>query len=156
MSNVSELIGSVDRKRALAAVALHEAKRRGATFADVRIVRHRIQTIVAKDQEIVGVRGEWHYGPRPDRVWGKEDVGFNVRALKNGAWGFVASPLDTDDESRAIALPPACICTEAAAKTKVRDIVLYRNLLTPTRTKRRTRRSRFRYRSMKRSRSCSR
>lgn len=119
----AELIASTDRKRALAAVAIEEAKRRGASFADVRVVRHRIQTIVAKDQQIVGIPGEWHYGPRPDRVWDKEDIGFNVRVLKNGAWGFAASPVVTEDESRSVAIL-ACDLADASAKAKVRDIVL--------------------------------
>ena len=122
-STVDDVISSKDRKEALAAVALKICKGRGAGFADVRIVRSTIQTLVAHDQEIVGISGEWHYGPNPNRVLEKVDVGFNVRVLKDGAWGFAASPILDEDEFVTVA-NLACDLAEKSAKTIVEPIRL--------------------------------
>jgi TldD protein len=61
----------------LADTALAVAKQRGATYADFRIERLRTQTIVARDRELqTSVEGE--------------AVGFSVRVVCKGAWGFAA------------------------------------------------------------------
>ena len=116
------VLGSVERQRAFANVALAVAKQRGATFADVRIVHRTNQMLVAKDNEVVGV-GERIYGAWPNWVGEKIDVGFNVRVLKNGAWGFAASPVLTDDESRLVAAI-ACDLAERAARSMPQPITL--------------------------------
>ena len=68
----------------LADAALSVAKARGATHADFRIERLRNQAIVARDRELqTSVEGE--------------TVGFSVRVVANGAWGFAAGiDLTTD------------------------------------------------------------
>ena len=61
----------------LADVALDIARKRGATYADFRVERLRHHVIVARDRELqTSVEGE--------------TVGFSVRVVANGAWGFAA------------------------------------------------------------------
>ena len=82
----------------LGAVALREAKKHKASYADIRIVRLRDQR--------VGLRVS------PERGTGKtlavptvmEDssFGFGVRVIVNGAWGFASSPIVTPEEIAAI------------------------------------------------------
>ena len=115
------IIDDVELKKAISAVALETAKRRGATFADVRIVRNIIQTLAADNQTITGVSGEWHYGASPEHVLDKIDVGFNVRVLKNGAWGFAASPIIDEDETVTVA-NLAVDLAEKASRTMIEPI----------------------------------
>lgn len=119
---VAALLASIDRKRAFAGVALDAARRRGAMFADVRVVHRVNQMLVAKDNEVVGV-GERIYGSWPNWVGEKVDIGFNIRVLKNGAWGFAASPVLTEDECRAVA-NIACDLAERAGRTMPSPITL--------------------------------
>src|SRR5262249_52973370 len=64
--------------RDLAARALDTARVRGATYADVRVVRREVETIVVRNGHLEAVtRGD--------------EAGFNVRAIADGAWGFAAS-----------------------------------------------------------------
>jgi TldD protein len=62
----------------LANLALDTAQARGATYADVRIVEHREQTVNVKNG-VVEALGEI------------EDRGFGVRVIADGAWGFASS-----------------------------------------------------------------
>ena len=118
-----DLIDDVEWKKSLADAALRVANSRGAAFADVRVVRNLIQTLVADDQQVKGVGGEWHYGASPEHVLEKVDIGFNVRVLKDGAWGFVASPVLSEDEAAAVA-GLACDLAEKAARTLPQPIRL--------------------------------
>src|ERR1022692_2597170 len=78
----------------LGAVALHEAKKLKASYADIRIIRYR--------QQFLTVR------LNPERGTGKTlevpvvsdggSFGFGVRVIVDGAWGFAASPLVTQEE----------------------------------------------------------
>jgi TldD protein len=61
----------------LADAALGTAKQLGATYADFRIERLRTQTIVARDREL-------------QTSLEAESVGFSVRVVCKGAWGFAA------------------------------------------------------------------
>jgi len=83
----------------LAGVALDVAKARGAAYADFRVERHRTHIIVARDREL-------------QTSVESETVGFSVRVVSNGAWGFAAGiDLTTDAVSavtrRAIAVAEA-------------------------------------------------
>jgi TldD protein len=61
----------------LADAALTAAKRGGATHADFRLERIRRQTLVARDRELLtSVAGE--------------AIGYSVRVVRNGVWGFAA------------------------------------------------------------------
>jgi TldD protein len=61
----------------LADVALEIAKRSGATYADFRVERLRSHIIVARDREL-------------QTSVESETVGFSVRVVANGSWGFAA------------------------------------------------------------------
>ena len=75
---------------ALADAALSRAKQLGASYADFRFERLRGQTVVARDRELqTSVSGE--------------SIGFSVRVIKNGSWGFAAGVDLTSDAAAAIA-----------------------------------------------------
>lgn len=57
--------------------ALDETTRQGVTYADVRVMRRRTETIQTRDGALESI-GEWR------------DAGFGIRALVGGAWGFAA------------------------------------------------------------------
>ena len=63
----------------LAMLGLDAARSAGATYADIRIVDLRTQTVRTRNQRVTGLND-------------RESLGFGLRALANGAWGFVASP----------------------------------------------------------------
>lgn len=61
----------------LADAALSRAKALGASYADFRFERLRGETIVARDREL-------------QTAVGSESIGFCVRVIHSGAWGFAA------------------------------------------------------------------
>ena len=68
--------------------ALDTATTRGATYADVRVVRRRDESISIKTGRVEGVASG-------------ESEGFGVRVLVDGAWGFASSHrLDTAEADR--------------------------------------------------------
>ena len=72
--------------------ALDLAQRRGAQYADVRVVNHREESISVKDGIV-------------DELSSSETEGVGVRVLVNGAWGFASSRnLDPKEISRQMAL----------------------------------------------------
>ena len=74
----------------LAGVALDIVRRRGATYGDFRVERLRSHTIVARDREL-------------QTSVESETVGFSVRVVSNGAWGFAAGIDLSADSVSAIA-----------------------------------------------------
>ncbi|HSY92835.1 MAG TPA: DNA gyrase modulator, partial [Candidatus Binatus sp.] len=58
--------------------ALNVAAQRGASYADVRVVAQRSRALTTKNGKV---------GSASDA----ESVGFSVRAIADGAWGFAAS-----------------------------------------------------------------
>ncbi|HEY64094.1 MAG TPA: TldD/PmbA family protein [Caldilineae bacterium] len=64
--------------RELTARALDLAQRRGASYADIRIVQTREQRIIVKNGQIATLSEH-------------TDQGFGVRVLVDGAWGFASS-----------------------------------------------------------------
>lgn len=67
------------RKDDLADVALSVAKKLGATYADIRINRYRVESLTTRERQVQSVaRGS--------------NFGFGVRVLVKGTWGFAASP----------------------------------------------------------------
>ena len=72
-------------KHALAAAALTSAKRLGASYADIRINRYRMEAVSTRERQIQNVSSGQNFG-------------FGVRVLVNGTWGFSASPLVTEEE----------------------------------------------------------
>lgn len=59
--------------------AVGAAKRKGATYADARIVHERHQVIYTEDRRVSDVSDS-------------ESVGIGVRVISHGAWGFAATP----------------------------------------------------------------
>jgi TldD protein len=76
---------------ALADAALSAAKQRGATHADFRFERLRSHIIVARDLEL-------------ETSIQQESIGFSVRVICNGAWGFAAANEVTTDAAAAAAI----------------------------------------------------
>ncbi len=78
----------------LGGVALAEAKKAGATYADIRINRYRSQF---SGYRLSPERG----GTKTDEVplvTEEASYGFGVRVIAGGQWGFAASPLVTAEE----------------------------------------------------------
>src|ERR1043165_1781972 len=76
-------------KHDLAELALTEAKKAGATYADIRINRYRSESLVAPQQRIQNL-------PR------SQNFRFGVRVLLQGAWGFASSYLVTPEAVRRV------------------------------------------------------
>jgi TldD protein len=94
----------------LAMRALDTARVRGATYADVRYVRRRVEQMAVRNGHV-------------DSVTGSEDGGFSVRAIAEGAWGFAASQeLTLAEADRVAAL--AVEIARASALVKRADVRL--------------------------------
>lgn len=70
---------------ALCQRALNRAQLLGASYADMRIVHRQYETIATKDG-------------KPDGLSRDESLGFGVRVLLDGAWGFASSSRVTEAE----------------------------------------------------------
>jgi TldD protein len=62
----------------LADVALNTARQKGASYADIRMVRTRNNSVTTREKRV-------------ENVTNTESYGFGVRVLVDGAWGFAAS-----------------------------------------------------------------
>lgn len=87
--------------------AVDLAKSRGASFADIRIVNTRTQELAVKNGTI---------GDMDDN----ETLGFGVRILNNGAWGFASSPELNDREIERVAKLAIDIAGASATLAKER------------------------------------
>jgi TldD protein len=96
--------------KALAHVALDAARGAGATYADIRFNRNRTQSLFTREQRVQGLVDN-------------ETLGFGVRTLVNGAWGFAASREITRDEVARVA-KQAALQARANSLTIVRPVVL--------------------------------
>jgi TldD protein len=76
--------------RDLALRALDTARQRGADYADVRVVRLRAESVSVRNRNVEALTSE-------------ETLGFGVRVIVAGYWGFAASHRMTLDEADAIA-----------------------------------------------------
>ena len=72
-------------KNNLADVALSTAKKLGASYADIRINRYRLEAISTRERQV-------------QTVSSGQNFGFGVRVLVKGTWGFAASPIVTPEE----------------------------------------------------------
>ena len=72
-------------KSSLADAALATAKKLGASYADIRINRYRLEAVSTRERQVLNVASGQNFG-------------FGVRVLVKGTWGFAASPLVTADE----------------------------------------------------------
>jgi TldD protein len=76
--------------RDLAMRALDTARLRGAGYADVRIVRFKSESVAVRNKNVEALASD-------------ESLGFGVRVIVNGYWGFAASHKMTLDEAAATA-----------------------------------------------------
>jgi TldD protein len=89
-------------------LALDAAKQAGADYADIRIVQERTEDILVRNSTLASF----------DR---SESIGFGIRVLARGAWGFASSNELTQDEIRRIAAS-AVATAKAAARVKKSDV----------------------------------
>jgi TldD protein len=94
----------------LADAALTLAKQRGATHADFRVERLRNQIIVARDRQL-------------ETSVETESVGFSVRVICKGAWGFAAG-IDLTSDAVAAVAKRAVEVAEALAALNTEPVVL--------------------------------
>lgn len=94
----------------LASWALDTASQRGATFADVRVADDRSRALATKNGKI---------GNASD----SRSLGFNVRVIVDGAWGF-ASSADLERASVEATAAHAVEIAKASAKVKQSDVSL--------------------------------
>lgn len=100
-------------KDALADVALSTAKKLGASYADIRINRYRLEAVSTRERQVQNLASGQNFG-------------FGVRVLINGTWGFAASPIMTADEVKRVT-------TEAAAIAKANSAITRKKIeLVPT------------------------
>lgn len=92
--------------RSLADVALARASELGATHADFRFERVRYQDLHVRDGVLLGTRDS-------------SDVGFAVRVVHGGAWGFASGVVLTPEEARGVAERAVRVAQVAAAMTRV-------------------------------------
>jgi len=94
----------------LASWALDTAAQRGATYADVRVVEDRSRALATKNGKI---------GNASD----SQSLGFSVRVIVNGAWGFAASA-DMSRWSVEATAARAVDIAKASAKVKQSEVRL--------------------------------
>jgi TldD protein len=108
----------------LAGVALAEAKKQGASYADIRIGRYRNQF---SGYRLSPERGS-NITDEVPFVTDQQDFGFGVRVIANGQWGFAASPTVTPAEI-------ARITREAVVVAKANSVLQARPVeLAPTKS----------------------
>jgi TldD protein len=103
--------------KALAHLALDAARTAHATYADIRFSRNRTQSVFTREQRVQGLVDN-------------ETMGFGIRALVNGAWGFAASREISRDEIARVARQ-AALQAAANSLTVVRPVVLAPVTATP-------------------------
>jgi TldD protein len=77
-------------KEKMAGEALSTAQRLGASYADIRIIRYRFESIATRERQV-------------QQVARSQSMGFGIRVLYRGTWGFAASRLMTVEEVRRVA-----------------------------------------------------
>jgi TldD protein len=92
--------------RRLAAAALSRARDFGVTHADFRFERVRYQHLSVRDGVLQGVEDA-------------EDLGFAVRVVHRGAWGFAAGVALTTDEAVRVAEQAVNVALVAAKMTRI-------------------------------------
>ena len=91
-------------------LALDTATRLGASYADIRIIQTKYESVSAKNEKVSGIGRS-------------DDEGFGVRALADGAWGYAASGLVAKSEIERVAAAAVDIA-RASATLKKADVEL--------------------------------
>ena len=96
--------------RQVLTTALDAATNAGASYVDVRVVEGVSETLSTRGANVEGL----------DR---SESLGYGVRVLRNGAWGYAASPkLDLDEVARIARV--AVEVAEASSTAQTRPVEL--------------------------------
>jgi len=94
----------------LAERALNAAQLQGASYADIRIVHQKRQSIFVKNGRVQALSQD-------------QDQGFGIRVIADGAWGFASSStLDRDEVVRVA--QQATQIARASSMVKIRDVSL--------------------------------
>jgi TldD protein len=96
--------------RHIAERALNASQLRGASYADVRIVHQKTQSILVKNGHVEALSQD-------------QNQGFGVRVIVSGAWGFASSSRLTLDEAVKVATRAAHIA-RASSLVKTADVSL--------------------------------
>jgi TldD protein len=91
-------------------LALDTAKMHGATYADIRIIYTQFEAVSVKNRRI-------------SSLMRNDDLGFGIRVIADGAWGFSSSNLLSREEIGRVSAEAVQIA-KASATTKVRDVTL--------------------------------
>jgi TldD protein len=87
--------------RDLVSRALDTASQRGAAYADARVVERRAESITVRNQNVEGLTAE-------------ETLGFGVRVIVDGYWGFAGSYKMTPEEADYVASKAVAIARASA------------------------------------------
>src|SRR4051795_4011826 len=90
--------------RSLGDAALSRARELGASHADFRLERVRYQNVVARDGVLQSASDS-------------EDLGFAVRVIHGGAWGFASAVVLTPEEAVRVAETAVAVAQGAAEMT---------------------------------------
>lgn len=96
--------------RELTDLALNRAKNLGCSYADIRIIKRERQEVSLKSGNV-------------EAISTSEDLGFGVRVIKNGAWGFASSRVVSPQKIEEIT-SKAVEIAEASALVKEKDVEL--------------------------------
>ena len=102
--------------RELTHVALDAARSAGASYADIRIGARRSQSIYTREHQLEGVSDS-------------DTLGFGIRTLVNGSWGFAAHNVLTKDQVARVAKAAAA---QSKANSKVAQTRVTLAPVTPT------------------------
>jgi len=89
----------------LALIALNQAELLGASYADIRIVEQKSQALAVKNGQL-------------EQLTNRSELGFGVRVIHSGCWGFAASYLLSPAEIKKITKLAVEIAKSSAALSK--------------------------------------
>jgi len=92
-------------------LALEAARRHGADYADVRVIKERAEVVGVKNGTVEAVSSQ-------------QSSGFGVRVLANGAWGFASSFDYRPEEVERVATMATAIARASAAVPRDKRLVL--------------------------------
>jgi TldD protein len=90
--------------------ALERVRDLGATYGDIRIVKHKSESVEVKNGRVEGISGS-------------SDEGFGIRVIADGAWGF-ASSLNLDPEEVDSIADMAVRIARASARVEHKPVTL--------------------------------
>lgn len=95
----------------LTAIALERAKKLGASYADIRVVDKKQESVRTKNGNV-------------ESLGSSRSKGFGVRVLYDGAWGFSSSAQVRGDEIQRVAEEAVSIAKASATVKRMRDVEL--------------------------------